>query len=83
MKDLLVRFVEIDYNNKNNFKKEFICALDNVESYDRFVNFIKAMKDERIILKDKMYEIKDFSAGYGGNSEEDLFYLNVYCAKWF
>ena len=79
MKDLLVRFV--DYN-KNLDESKFICGL-NVESYDRFITFIENMKGKRITLKNKTYEIMDFAANYGGDSEEDAFCFNIYCSEWF
>ena len=79
MKNLLIRFIEYDENLNEG---KYICSLE-VESYDCFINFIKSMKNEKIILVNKIYEIINFSAGFNGNPEEDAFYLNVYCSKYF
>lgn len=81
MNKLLVRFLEVGYTNEKDPTEnaDYICGID-IESYDRFFNFIKSLKDNEIELdlKGEIYTVYLIEVSYGGNPEEDSMSLNVY-----
>lgn len=81
MNKLLVRFLEIRYTSYEDPTEnaDYICSIE-IESYDRFFNFLKSLKENDIPLnlKKELYNIYLFEVSYGGHPEEDLLSLDVY-----
>ena len=82
MNKLLVRFREIGYTSNEDPTENatYICSI-NIESYDRFFNFLKSLEENDVPLKleNELYDIYLFEVSYGGHPEEkDILSLNVY-----
>ena len=82
MNKLLVRFLEVGYTNEKDPTEnaDYICGIE-IESYDRFFNFLKSLEENDIPLKlkNELYNIYLFEVFYGGHpEEEDILSLDVY-----